>query len=105
MRTHNWLPIRYRDFYDVPRLIVIELDTAIFVLDCPFDETLDEYPDQYLVYRLPLDAKVKLNDLADWRPVLSGLTSLGSVRLDAVRFDESKRKYVDAGVLAPFVGE
>ena len=49
----RWLPIRYRDFWDVPRLIVVETEGRVLLLDSAFDDVLDEFSPEYTVYDLP----------------------------------------------------
>jgi len=49
----HWATIRYRDFYDVPRIFITVHDGKQYLFDCPFDDDLDEYSDRYRVYQLP----------------------------------------------------
>lgn len=44
--TTHWLPITYRDYYDVPRMLVVRFEGQAYLFDCPFDVALDEYPDR-----------------------------------------------------------
>ncbi|MBK8460730.1 MAG: hypothetical protein IPL43_11570 [Micropruina sp.] len=59
MNAEEWVPFLYREFYDFPRAIVVELRGGRFMLDCPFDDALDDYPSEYRVLELagdePLD--------------------------------------------------
>jgi hypothetical protein len=50
--TMAWLPIKYREFYDVPRAIVVERDGELYLFDSSFDGDADEYPAYFGVYRL-----------------------------------------------------
>ncbi|MBB4637844.1 hypothetical protein [Longimicrobium terrae] len=84
----EWLPIRYRDFYDVPRLIVVTLATRNYLLDCPFDDNLDDYPDKYQIY--VLESLEGLQD-ADWRNFADQGRWIGDVEVDAIEFDSSRR--------------
>ncbi len=47
------LPIRYRGFYDIPRMVVVRVGGSTYLLDCPFDADRDEFPDCFDVYVLP----------------------------------------------------
>lgn len=86
--TGEWLPIRYRDFYDVPRLIAVQMADRTYLLDCRFDDDLDDYPDTYQIYVLEsLDA---LQD-ADWSNLADQGRWIGAVEVDAIRFDRSCR--------------
>ncbi len=49
----KWLPITYRDFYDVPRAFVVAARGDWLFFDCPFDAAADEYRSDYAVYVLP----------------------------------------------------
>ena len=51
--TTTWLPIRYRDFYDLPRAVVVEFRDEMYLFDCLFDREIDEYESTYTVYLLP----------------------------------------------------
>lgn len=52
MNSNVWIPIQYRDFYDIPRIFVMHHLGDTFVFDCPFDDDADEYPEYYVVRRL-----------------------------------------------------
>ena len=99
----GWLAFQYRGFHDVPRTIVVEFRNALYVLDCPFDEGLDEYPDEYTAYRLP---KTALSDLggADWTKLAEMGRAIGRVRVADVEFDSSKRKAMHPRTLERLVG-
>jgi hypothetical protein len=47
----DWAPIRYRDFYDLPRIFITSYNGQDYLFDCPFDDELDDYPDSYRVYQ------------------------------------------------------
>ncbi|HEY3135996.1 MAG TPA: hypothetical protein VGL29_08205, partial [Blastocatellia bacterium] len=49
----SWPTIRYRDFYDVPRIFIMTYNSKLYLFDCPLDDELDEYSDRYRVYQLP----------------------------------------------------
>ena len=39
-----WLDIiAYREFYDVPRMFLVEASGNLLLFDCPFDDDLDEF--------------------------------------------------------------
>jgi hypothetical protein len=42
----------YRDFFDVPRALILEHAGAVYFFDCPFDHSADEYPGFYRVYEM-----------------------------------------------------
>jgi hypothetical protein len=45
MSMTTWLPIAYRGYWDVPRIIVTRSAGRTVLLDCQFDDELDDYPD------------------------------------------------------------
>jgi hypothetical protein len=94
-----WAPITYRGFWDVPRVFLARHNGQVFLFDCAFSEELDDYPDDYSVYLLPPDLHEE-NLPADWTR-LRGLAvrRLGTIPVDRVAFDPTKRKQIDASVL------
>lgn len=98
MSTDRWIPIRYRDFHDVPRAFVIERGGETLLFDCPFDEALDDYPEDYAVVRLDSSAAATLDE-GSWRDLASRGTPVGRVPARRVRFDPTRRKAIDAAVL------
>lgn len=97
MTPSSWLPIRYRDFYDVPRLVIVAYEGTHYLFDSPFDDDVDDYVGEYVVYRLPESAVAKLEE-----PSWTGLPSLGEelwrVSVDLVEFDRSRRQFVSDSV-------
>jgi hypothetical protein len=92
-----WLPIRYRDFYDVPHLILVEHDGALYLFDGQFDQDLDDYPDKYGVYRLPDDLRPTV-DTMSWVDLAHHGEPVGTVPLAAVRFDATRRAAIDSEI-------
>ena len=96
-----WCPIEYYEFYDVPRLFVVEWYGRRIVFDCPFDEGLDDYPSQYAVYSSPR----QLEGTPDRAWILGLLVNQkpdGQVPVKSVVFDESRRKMMCDDVLWAF---
>jgi hypothetical protein len=92
-----WIPIRYRDFYDVPRAFVIEYGGTVFFFDGGFDERLDEYPDRYRVYKLNPDRSGDLEH-SSWEGLESSGVLVGEVPVSQIRFDDTLREAVDDSV-------
>lgn len=44
----NWAPIRYREFYDLPRIFIATHNGQSYIFDCSFDDALDDYSGKYL---------------------------------------------------------
>jgi len=93
----EWLPIRYREFYDVPRIFVVDAGDARLVFDCPFDDELDDYRSAYRVYRLAPDA-----DIPDgsWIGLTDGAELAGQISVAAVTLDPTRRVAIDSAVLS-----
>lgn len=89
----EWLPIRYVDFYDVPRLFAVEAE-PVLLFESRFDDEADEYAEQFRVFRLA--AMPSTSQLGE--AVASG-EFIGEVPVDAVRFDETRRAAVHRSAL------
>ncbi len=99
-----WLPIEYGEFYDVPRLFWIVRRGTALLFNCPFSDELDDYPDHYEVYVLPLDALPKLEANGEAWVLPQGASAIARVGVDEVRFDESRRRAVRRDLIAGFAG-
>jgi hypothetical protein len=97
MNGGEWLSIRHRDFYDVPRLVVVEYQGVVYVFDSPFDDELDDYPDHYTVYRLPRSELRRL-DAASWEGLAAAGEELGRIPVADVEFDATRRERLNAAV-------
>ena len=91
------IPIRYRDFYDIPRAFLVERAGLLYFFDCPFDDGLDEYPDFYRVYRLGPTLSATL-DSDSWQDLARRGSLLGELATRHVRFDETRRAAIDDSV-------
>ena len=93
MTQTSWIPIKYRDFYDVPRLVVVEWREELYLLDSRFDDDLDEYADVFVVYRLPAAAKQVL-DQESWAGLPSMGQQVGELSVNEVAFDATRRRAI-----------
>lgn len=92
------LEIQYRDFYDVPRIFLVNHRGTLYLFDCPFHQELDEYPDIYKVFVLPSDAGSDLS--GSWDDLASRATAyVGEVPVRSVQFDSTRRREIDANVI------
>ena len=90
------IPIVYREFYDLPRDISLEVEGLAYFLLCPFDEAKDGYADFYEVYRLSPSVHACLSDPdSDWLGAAKSGQFVGQAPVDALRFDESRRAAVE----------
>lgn len=99
----GWTPIlEYRDFYDVPRMILVRAGDRWILLDCPFDDDADDYSLTYKVYELASDPREA--ESADWRPLTASGRFLNEVPVDAVEFDETRRAAFRSQHFAAIIG-
>jgi hypothetical protein len=103
----NWQPIAYRDFHDIPRWIYTSDGQRAFVLDCPFDEAIDDYPGrgrvregEFTVYAAPV-LPIPDSQMEHWpRPETQDLQQLGRVFVARNHLDSTHRALLDWDVLA-----
>lgn len=91
----SWCPMQYRDFNDVPRMVLFNWKGERYLLDCPFDDAKDDYPDCYGVYLLDRNTAAP----ADWTGFSLDGKVLGQVRVTDIVFDETRREFIDASFL------
>jgi hypothetical protein len=91
-------PIKYLGFHDGSRNFIVRYHGRTLLFDCPFDEELDDYRDEYKVFILP---PLKDEELPkDWRTLPArALGFLGGVPVDRVSFDQSRRQSIDSAIL------
>ena len=88
----------YRDFYDVPRMIILNHKGQKVLLDCKFDDSLDEYPSTYKVYILPQD----INELGEtsWESMPTrAVKYVGEIAVKQLILDHSKRAAMDTSII------
>jgi hypothetical protein len=96
--------ITYREFYDLPRMVTMTHRGLKLLLDCKFDESLDEYPASYRVYVLPQE--IDEHALHSWEALPEKARKyLGDIPVDQLIFDPSKRAEIDTDVIDSFLGE
>ena len=93
----EWATIRYRDFYDLPRIFVTHYQGQLYLFDCPFADNLDDYPDSYRVYQLPALTEAELGGSWAHLPELA-ISFLGIVSITEVQFDPTKRERVNTAI-------
>ena len=98
MSTDQWIPIRYRDFYDIPRAFVIEAHGRHFFFDCPFDDVLDDYPDRYAIYSLDPSVVAELETIS-WSSLSERGQHLGDLSIHDVEFEPTRRRFVNGSVM------
>jgi len=94
MRT----PFSYREFYDVPRLILLRREGSLILLESAFDAETDEYSDSYEVFVLP---NISPDELAgSWEGLRSkAVTFLGRVPVKDIDFDPTLRREIETSLI------
>lgn len=89
----NELPITYRDFWDFPRMFVVERHGELFLFSAAFLPERDDFASDFSVFRLRNEARPRVS-----RPSWEGLAEhgelVGVVSIGNVQFDPSKRLWV-----------
>ncbi len=93
-----FLPIRYRDFWDFPRIFLVNYLDGTYLFDCEFDERMEDYSQEYKVYLMPLIFEKDLGK--SWKDLYtSSINLISTISIYNVEFDETKRKFVNRNVL------
>jgi hypothetical protein len=98
----QWDFAEYRDFYDVPRIILARCDLGTFLFNSRFDDIEDKYSDYYEVYQLsPVSAK---DVSGSWVGIEScTMKHLGQIGIGDFPFDVAGRKFLDYDSLWPLL--
>ena len=96
--------IVYREFYDVPRMIVLRREGSLILLESVFDTETDDYSDRYKVFLLPNISEDELQ--GSWEGLSSKASkSLGEILVRVVEFDRTLRKEIDTGLINELLRE
>ncbi len=96
----KWLPIIYRDFYDVPRAFAATARGGWLLFDCMFDVAADEYESEYSVYALPGPPPAE----GSWSQLASLGKARGRIAVSSVTFDSTRRKFVSEESIESLLG-
>jgi len=96
MNETFWLPIKYHEFYDVPRSIVVQHNNVLYLLESSFNDNTDEYSSVFKVYRLPIELWDQLDtlDMRSWNDLRLAGVYIGEVPVANVELDETKRAFL-----------
>lgn len=99
------VPIRqYRDFWDVPRMFVVEVGGNTLLFDCPYDEDRDDYAPAYTVYQMPPLADADLT--GSWADLPSrAQRRLGTADVSTMSFGPGGRSEVARKAVEPFLAQ
>jgi len=94
----KYIPIKYREFYDIPRLFIVRYCENTFLFVCEFDEYIDDYSNQYNIYKLKQIDNEIMN--GDWNTLYNKhIKILGNAYVNEICFDETKRKGIEESCL------
>jgi hypothetical protein len=89
------IPIKqYRDFWDFPRIFLVTYRKTLLLFDCRFNEETEDYEDEFQIFSMPRldDEELK----GSWRQLSDrAIKFIGRVLVENIKFDESKRKFID----------
>ena len=94
----EFIPIRYADFYDVPRVFVAEHAGSVYVFNCPFDDNADEYGTSYTIHRVRAATLANTVSMS-WSELVALGEPVGQCKVSEVRFDPTRRAGIDPSVL------
>ena len=90
----QWTFQAYRDFWDVPRMVVATNESGTYLFHSRFDDGLDDYIDYYEVHELPPLSVVELQGSWAALPARS-LRRLTDVPLRELPFEITRREFRD----------
>jgi hypothetical protein len=86
--------VQYRDFWDVPRIFLVSFEQSLFLFDCRFSDEVEDYSNKYQVFLMPYLEEQDL--IGSWKRLPKKATrSLGEIPVQEVRFDETRRKFIE----------
>lgn len=94
----------YREFYDVPRMIILRRGDSLILLESAFDIAADDYSNSYGVYVLPDIRQDELD--GSWEGLRARATKfLGHILVREVEFDPTLRKEIDPALIDDLLRE
>lgn len=97
----QWVGFDYREFFDVPRSIVLPLEDRLLLLESTFSDEESEYSADYELYLLPRDIDLS----GSWRQLsTAAIRRLGAIPVAHVQFDATRRRLLNITSLRPLLG-
>jgi hypothetical protein len=92
------IAFEYRDFWEVPRLMICSVGGIEILLDSEFDEEANTYASHYKVYAMPPELDPESPDVSE--EMLSAKAEyLGSIPVSAIEFDPTLKMEMEAAPL------
>ena len=97
----QWVGFEYREFFDVPRSIVLPLEDRLLLLESAFSDEESDYSADYELYLLPRDVDLS----GSWRQLsATAVRRLGAIPVAHVQFDATRRRLLNITSLRPLLG-
>jgi hypothetical protein len=86
--------IKYRDFFDIPRyMLVSDSESQLWILECAFDDDLDEYPAEFYVFPAGADLAFAQETFELHAKYSANIgTPMLKVKVESIEFDSTKQK-------------
>jgi hypothetical protein len=96
----TWVGFEYREFFDVPRSIVLSVEDRLVLLESPFSDESSAYSDDYELYLLPRDVDLT----GSWTELsATAIRRLGAIPVTHVQFDPTRRRQLNIASLRPLI--
>lgn len=96
----TWVGFEYREFFDVPRSIVLPHADGLVLLESSFSDEESDYSEDYQLYLLPRDVDLS----GSWSDLAAGaIRRLGAIPVSHVQFDPTRRRKLNLASLRPFL--
>ena len=96
----TWVGFEYREFFDVPRSIVLAHGCGLVLLESAFSDDVSDYSDDYELYLLPRDIDLT----GSWSDLSSAaIRRLGAIPVSRVQFDPTRRSKLNIASLRPLL--
>jgi len=92
----TWVGFEYREFFDVPRTIVLSLEDRLVLLESAFSDEVSDYSDDYQLYLLPRDVDLS----GSWTDLsAAAIRRLGAIPVSHVQFDPTRKRLLNIASL------
>jgi hypothetical protein len=96
----TWVGFEYREFFDVPRSIVLAHEGGLVLLESAFSDEASDYSDDYQLYLLPRDTDLT----GSWTDLsAAAIRRLGAIPVSRVQFDPTRRSKINLASLRPLL--
>jgi len=98
------IPIEYRDYWDVPRIFLARHQGRLYLFDCEFDETLEDFRQGYRVYLMPeISTEDREGSWAEFPK--RAIRELRTIEVGLVSFANAEKSMIDSSIIDNLIGE